>query len=198
MSAPGVFTYTFVFRAVERINITLLLGGALVDNSVLLNISAVLPSAVNVTACLKATSIQRDGELTRTTWDPAGAPLGLLAYSWHLLYVPVLLFNRTGPMFADPKLAARLNITGPVVAAAAAANSTNTTAAAVQVTAPSRVFSGYWSSSNGSYVIPFKLPDIGTFSGSVDLLPPSTNGTSNTTTLLVSCFPQFEHCFTLV
>jgi hypothetical protein len=82
------------------------------------------------------------------------------------LYIPILRkSNVTGvkPEFwADP----RLNVTFTM----AAANSTSA----------GDVFKGYWSSSNGSYVVMFKLSTPGMTAGQLELKSYNTSATNDT------------------
>lgn len=174
-AGTGTFTYIYSVKAMERLNFTASLDGAAVGSGVTVNITSLLPTAVDVNRSLSAAAVQRDGSSGRITWG--SSPTALLAHSWHLLYVPVYAAGRSTAMFPDPKLGARLVASASVTAAPPVSNSSSNASA---VTMPYQVFTfgGYWSSSNGSYVIPFKLPVLGDVSGVVQLLG---NASSNTT-----------------
>lgn len=173
-ASPGTYTYTHVVRAMERLNYTVTLEGSLVGESQLVNVTSALPSAVNVGRSLAAVTVLRSGEANRTMLSATG-PLAVSAYSWHLLQVPVFLFGRVASTFANPRLGARLTVTLPVTVNVAA---TNTSSATWYTTTETVVFNGYWSSSNASYVVPFKLSALGNITGVVQLL---SNVTANTT-----------------
>jgi hypothetical protein len=178
MVNPGVYTCNHTVKAIERLNVTVTLDGALVGaQSLLLNITSVLPSAVNVSRSLAAAAVRRGGEVARTAWTQA-FPLPLAAYAWHLLHVPVYRNGRTGITYADPKLGAQLVVAMPVTTTTPATNTTNATTTTTTTTTQQVVFSGYWSSSNGSYLVPFRLTALGNISGMVYLL---SNTTTNTT-----------------
>lgn len=182
MVNPGVYTYNHTVRAIERLNVTVTLDGALVGaQSLLLNITSALPSAVNTSRSLAAAAVRRGGEVARTPWVTT-SPLPLAAYAWHLLHVPVYLNGRSGITYADPKLGAQLVVAMPVTTTTPANNNTNAT---TTTTTQQVVFSGYWSSSNGSYLVPFKLTALGNITGTVYLL---SNTTTNAT--LVGPAPQ--------
>lgn len=168
--------YSHGVRVMERLNFTVTLNGAPVGSSVLLNITTMLPEAVDSSRSMTSAAVQRDGEVARNTWSTSSPPMALTAHSWHLLFVPVFAAGWPVAVFRDPQLGARLNVAVPV-AATAPTNASNATSSAATVT-EQQVFPGYWSSSNGSYVIPFKLPVLGNISGTVTLL---SNSSSNTT-----------------
>lgn len=180
-----------VFKALERLNITLLVDNAVAGGgSTFLNITSVSPAAVNASASLEAAAVQRDGSTNSTTWNATGPAMPLLSYSWHLLRAPVLLSSRArSAVFADPRLGAQLILSGPFAASVTSSStytsSTNTsssntasTAAAIAAPVVPLVYAGYWSSSSASYIIPFKLPGVGIWTGRVELL---VDATSNNT-----------------
>lgn len=185
MVNPGVYTYNHTVRAIERLNVTVTLDGALAQ-SLLLNITSALPSAVNTSRSLAAAAVRRGGEVARTPWVTT-SPLPLAAYAWHLLHVPVYLNGWAGITYADPKLGAQLVVAMPVTTTTPANNNTNAT---TTTTTQQVVFSGYWSSSNGSYLVPFKLTALGNITGTVYLL-------SNTTTNATLVGPA-PHCTVVV
>lgn len=172
--SAGTYSHSHTVKAMERLNFTVRLDGALVGESLTVNITSMLPSAVNVTKSLGRAMIQRDGEATRSLLPTANSPVALPAYSWHRLIVPVYAVGRVGLTYADPRLGAQLTVVVP--AAATTANSSNTTTSP----APTEqlTFAGYWSSSNGSYVVPFKLPVLGNATGSFQLLTNASSGFS--------------------
>jgi len=173
-TGPGRYTYSHGVRAMERLNFSVTLNGAPVGSSVLLNITTMLPEAVDSSRSMASAAVQRDGEVARNTWSTSSPPMALTAHSWHLLFVPVFAAGRPVAVFRDPQLGARLTVAVPVTATAPTNASNATGSAATE----QQVFPGYWSSSNGSYVIPFKLPVLGNVSGIVTLL---SNSSSNTT-----------------
>jgi hypothetical protein len=185
-TGEGSYTYKHTVKAMERLNVTLTLDGTLVGEPLLLNITSVLPSAVNVSKSLGAASVQRSGDTAKTAWS-ATEPLALPAHAWHLLHVPVFLSGRVGSTFADPKLGARLVVAMPVTTITPATNTSNAT---TTTTFETVVFNAYWSSSNASYLVPFKLTALGNITGELHLL---SNVTANTTMVGVrsaslSCF----------
>jgi hypothetical protein len=114
LAVPGTYSYVHTVKAMEALNFSMTLDGAPVGDSTLLNITLVLPAAVNVTRSLAAASAQRDSSGLREFWSSAGPAFVLTAHSWHLLYVPVYINGRVGSTFADPHLGARLPLSMPV------------------------------------------------------------------------------------
>lgn len=176
----GTYIYSHGIRAMERLNFTVTLDGTPVGTSQLHNITSVLPTAVNTSRSLAAATVSRSGDPVRSTWS-ASDRLALSAHAWHLLHIPVFINGRVAGTFAEPKLGARLIVTVPVIAAVPATNTTNAT---VISTTQQVIFGGYWSSSNGSYVVPFKLSALGNSSGMLHLL---SNETTNTTMVSQAC-----------
>jgi hypothetical protein len=140
---PNTYSYTHTVKAMEALNFT-------------------------GTLCLASASVQRDGSTMREYWSTGGPALAqvLTAHSWHLLYLPFVINGRFGSTYADPKLGARMVLSMPVTYITT--NSSNATI--VTETTEQAAFDGFWSSSNGSYVVPFKLSALGNISGVVHLL----------------------------
>jgi hypothetical protein len=157
----GLYSHSHAVLARERLIFRVAIDNAIVGTDAAINITATLPSAVDAAGSLAATTLARDGDASR--YGLAG-PVPLLASSWHLLFVPVLRAGGGGGFFADPGLAVRLQLS--------AATSSNGTAPGNTTTA--LMFSGIWSSSNGSYVVPFKLPANGSYAGTLSIWPNTT------------------------
>jgi hypothetical protein len=185
MSSPGIFTFKFTAEAIESLNFTLYVDGLQAGDSVALHINTTLPSALDTTALFRAVMLQRDGQATRSnlTAVPAGTAVPVLASSWHMLYLPVIRIG--GKIFrAHPGLSAQLvltpHVTNSTSNATYLANGTTnatTTAASSNTTAVGQplTFQGFWSSNNGSFVVPFKLPNNVTYVGQLQLCQSNTS-----------------------
>lgn len=112
----GTFSYSHPLKAMEVLNFTTFLQGRPIGDpsSVPVNVTAVLPAAVNVSKSLAAATVQRDGEANRTPWNTT-SPLALTAHAWHLLHVPVYVIGRAASTYRDPGLGVRVIIDMPVV-----------------------------------------------------------------------------------
>jgi hypothetical protein len=196
LASPGLFTFNFTAEAIENLNFTLFVDGTQAGDSITLRINTTLPSALDTAAMFQAVMLQRDGQTIRSNSTAAAGAAGVLvvASSWHTMYLPVVRFG--GRVFrAHPGLSAQL-VLAPMLANITS-NATNTT---VNSTTPSSnvttagqplTFPAFWSSSNGSFVVPFKLPSNGTYSGQLQLLQSNTS-----TTPFVSCSAACKemHC----
>lgn len=158
----GLYSYAHTALARERLSFRVAIDNATVSTDTTINITSTLPSAVHAAGSLAAATLVRDGDASRSG---LAGPVPLLASLWHVLFVPVLRAGGGGGFFADPGLTVRL-----LLSAASGPNATNTSnTTAVNTTA--LVFSGVWSSTNGSYVVPFKLPSNGSYSGMLNIWP---------------------------
>eukprot|EP00879_Flechtneria_rotunda_P033538 GHRR01037155.1.p1 GENE.GHRR01037155.1~~GHRR01037155.1.p1 ORF type:complete len:461 (+),score=119.60 GHRR01037155.1:1820-3202(+) len=163
--APGIFSYNYTLAAIERLNFTMFISGSKVGRSAYLNVTTVLPSVIDAAATANNAMVQQYGEITRRAWNASGAALPVSDDAWHLMYLPVIRVGGS-PLYSNPQLAARLVLTP-------------------NGTTEQMVFNGYWSSSNGSYLMPFKLPDNITYIGQVELRQ-SSNSTLTIVTKAVS------------
>jgi hypothetical protein len=154
------------------------MDGLQAGNTVTLRVNSTLPSALDTAAMFKAVALQRDGQTNRSNVTATGAAAPVSASSWHLLYLPVVRFG--GRAFrVHPGLSVQL-----VLAPTLSNLTSNATNATANATAPSSnatavgqqfTFQGFWSSSNGSFVVPFKLPNNLTYSGQLQIRQSNTS-----------------------
>lgn len=177
--SQGIYTYNYTATALEQLNFTLYIGSSAATcykssyckkTTVVLNISTELPSAIDPVATANGAQIQAAGDTLRSMWNATTAPLVVSAGVWHLLYLPVIRVGG-GVFYRDPGLYVQLTLGASSITAI---NSTST----------SLKFSGYWSTSNGSYVVAFRLPASGVWVGLVDL-----KHSNYSTTNIVSIVP---------
>lgn len=189
---PGAWMYTFTPPAVEVLNVSLVVSGVVAPSAVTLNVSHVLPPALNATAITQRIALQRDGFLERWRWNAsANKPLELSADVWHLVYMPVLRINGSIPQFvANPGLLARVVLV-PVDANATTINGSmpGVEQSPEPATMPMQ-FVGSWSRSNSSYVVPVRVGTAGVYNGVAELLAPNppfagADTVDNTTQLIV-------------
>jgi hypothetical protein len=186
MSSPGIFTFNFTAEAIENLNFTLYVDGLQAGDSVALRVNSTLPLALDTPAMLRAVMLQRDGQPAKSNLSKvtAGTAVPVLASSWHLLYMPVI---RTGGknFRAHPGLSAQLVLTSRITNSTSnatilvngAANTTTAAASSNSTTAVGQTltFQGFWSSSNGSLVVPIKLPNNLTYAGQLQLRQSNTS-----------------------
>lgn len=193
--ATGVYTYTYTAMALERVSFTLYIDNmpatchqapACVGNSITVAVDRVLLSAVDAAATANSTLIQRDGETTRTRLITTSAALLLPTNSWHVVYQP-LAKSSGGVFYRNPGLHVQLmlNVTdslGGVTNNTLTNSTTNATLVVSNQTAlvtPKQLnFTGYWSSSNKSYVIAFQIPAAGVWTAHVEIKQ-STNSSAS-------------------
>lgn len=148
VSAPGVFTTTFPFDALESVTFSLAVGNTSVGAAARFNASSVLPSALDLTASVANATLYVDASDPSAPRPPIAAAGVVPSEAWHTAHVPVvraLVLGWAGPFVADPGLNATLRVT-PVFP-----NGTRDLRGA-------RTFGGFWSWSGGDYAVPFKLP----------------------------------------
>jgi hypothetical protein len=183
MSSPGIFTFNFTAEAIENLNFTLYVDGLQAGDSVVLRINSTLPSALDTTAMFRAVTLQRDGQASRSSWTAAaGAAVPVLASSWHMLYLPVIRVG--GRVFrAHPGLSVQLVLTPAVEnstsnassVANGTANATTQASSNTSAVGQPLTFQGFWSSSNGSFVLSFKLPNNVTYVGQIQIRQSNTS-----------------------
>jgi hypothetical protein len=190
MSSPGIFTFNFTAEAIENLTFTLYVDGLQAGDSVALRVNSTLPAALDTSAMFRAVMLQRDGSAAKSNLSAAPAgnlsavpAVPVLASSWHMLYLPVIRVG--GRIFrAHPGLSAQLVLTPRITNSTS--NATNlvngtgnatATAASSNATAVGQTltFQGFWSSSNGSFVVPFKLPNNLTYAGQLQLRQSNTS-----------------------
>jgi hypothetical protein len=187
-SGPGQYTYAWQVRTLELLNVSLLVDNATAGNATQLNATSMLPSVVDVDASFRAAALQRDGVTARTGVAAAAQPLSVSAGPWHMLYLPVAVLGRAGRLYADPKLGARMLVTTAVTSVAAASNSTSSNSSSTAAGQQQQLaFTGYWSSGNGSYVMPFRLPAVGAYRADVQLLAGGNNSNATVVGVVRLC-----------
>lgn len=125
-----------------------------------IRVSGVAPTAINWASSVASATLQRPGTTTRSSLAP-GSTLQLSALAWHVLYVPVLT-AWSAPLVADPGLEVLVDLT-PVPLAPASGNTTGNDTGVDATSIASISYRGYWSWTNGSYVVPFSLPASGDY-----------------------------------
>lgn len=205
--SAGVYTYNYTAVALELVVFSLYVDNAKATcypatlcygNSISLSLYTVLPSVVDTSATVNKTVLQVEGDTVRSGWNATGPAVVLPVNSWHRMYVPVTRVGG-GSFYIDPKLYVQLVLNGTnttwvtintnVAVSANSTNSTNSSSSSTNmttvvsnttavVTTIPLLFKGYWSSSNGWYVVAFKIPSTGLWTGQVELRQSNISSTS--------------------
>lgn len=210
-ASTGIYTYNYTAVALEQVVFSLFVDNMTAtcypaplcyNNALFLSIYTVQPSSVDAAASANKTLLQLEGDLTRSSWSASGPAVVVPAGGWHLIYLPVARVGG-GLFYLDPGLYAQLvlngtnttsvtiNATLPLITNST--NTTNTTTSSnvtkvvsnttTVVTSMPLLFRGYWSSSNGSYVVAFKIPSAGIWTGQLELKQNSASNTSIVSTV---------------
>lgn len=167
----GSFTYRYTFGAIQNITFTLYFYGGLAAGPLGYMVRGVDPGAVRYDLSVANATAQLDGSLPSAPRPRLPSVGPIPANAWHVAHVPVVRAAAAlGPFVGDPWLNASLTIF------------TMNATGAVNLTS-SRAFIGFWSWSNGTYVVPFKLtadPAVAnnTFAATLRLAHPSGVGVS--------------------
>lgn len=159
----GVFTYNYTFAAAERVNFTLLVSGNVSAGPYGMTARGSTPDIVDLAATLAAAKLQNAGEAGRAAVT-AGGSYSVADKAWHTLYLPVAK-KPSGSFVADPRLTV-----GMVVSPIMTNGSIDTSKQAN--------FTAYWSWTNGSYVVNFKLNDSISYAAGFMVMHPNATNTT--------------------
>jgi hypothetical protein len=129
-------------------------GSALAPHTI--SVRGVAPSIIGYGSSVASCKLQLAGSTVRS--PPFGSPVSLKAVAWHVMYMPVLKSDGK-PLVADPQLLASVDLV----------NSANASASVTGLR-------GYWSWTNGSYVIPISVPAAGSYQMTLSLSHPNDTG----------------------
>ena len=144
---PGAFAYAHMFGAPQNVSFALTASGApAVGSPYAMRAAGVIPSAINYTASIAATTLAVDGASPLLARPAAVGYGAVAAEAWHTLHVPAVraISPALGGFVADPGLITALRVV-PLHP-----NGTRDDAHAA-------AFNGSWSWTGGAYAIAFKL-----------------------------------------
>lgn len=168
-AAPGNWSYTTTLDAIQKIAFYLRISGAAVGTVFQPpTAAAVAERSVDFAGSVRAAALQADGSPPSAPRPLLSAASPIAANAWHVVHVPPLRLPASlGPFVADPGLTATIKI-----------QALNATTGAPDPNRAPLLFTGHWSWTNGTYVVPLKLAADAanantTFAATVSLVHPS-------------------------
>jgi hypothetical protein len=147
-AGPGNWLYQMTFAAIQNVTFSLQIDGALARGPFAFPRAGAAERAVDLGASLRAAALQADGAAPAAPRSQLSAGGAITANAWHVVHIPIvrILPPALGPFVADPGLSATLKI-----------QALNGTSGAPDASRPPLLFTGAWSWTNGSYVVPLRL-----------------------------------------
>ena len=147
-TVPGNWSHSMTLDAIQNMIFELRINGAVARGPFFYPAApAVAERAVDFAASVRAAALQSDGANPAAPRSLLSAAGPIASNAWHVVHVPVArLPAALGPFVADPGLTATIKIQ-PI----------NSTSGAPDAARAPLLFTGEWSWSNGTYVVPLKL-----------------------------------------